>query len=157
MRASLAATAIFALCLLPRINGAQVEPSDPLLGTRDSSGNLIIHVYTAEGADPISVPLETDYGVMLFHTRDGWVRFLLADRRKASVREFTNYADYLAALSELPRASVLHIYDRCTVPMFYDFYPVHQELYQKFRADCRKRSLKIAADPKITCTCAQHG
>ncbi len=157
MKAVLAAITILAVFFLPRLNGAQVTPSDPLVGTTDNSGKLIIHVYTAEGADPISVPLETDYGVMLFHARDGSARFLLAERHKASAREFTNYADFLTALSKLPRASVLHIYNRCTVPLFSDFYPVHQELYQKFRADCRKRSLKIAPNPKITCTCEQYG
>ena len=157
MKALLAASAIFAVYLLPRITGAEVVLSDPLVGTPDSSGDLIIHVYTAEGAVPIPVPLKTDYGVMMFHARDGSARFLLADRRKASVREFTNYDHFLTALSEVPGASVLHLYDRCTVPQFYDFYPVHHELYQKFRSDCRKRSLKIAPDPKITCTCAQYG
>lgn len=157
MKAFLAATSIFALFCLPRVHGGQVAPSDPLIGTTDDSGKLIIHVYTAEGADPISVPLDTDYGVMLFHTRDGTARFLLAERHKASAREFTNYADFMTALSKLPRASVLHIYNRCTVGLFSDFYPVHQELYEKFRADCRKRSLKISPNPKITCTCAQYG
>lgn len=157
MRAFLAATAIFAVFFLPRLNGAPVAPSDPLVGTTDNSGKVIIHVYTADGADPISVPLDTDYGVMLFRARAGSARFLLAERPNSSAREFTNYADFLAALSKLPRASVLHIYDRCLVPRFSDFYPVHQELYEKFRADCRKRSLKIAPNSKITCTCAQHG
>src|ERR1043165_5112562 len=154
MRALLAATAVLAVFLLPRIDGAQVALSDPLVGTTDNSGKLIIHVYTAEGADPIPVPLETEYGVMMFHGRNGSARFLLANRQRASVREFTNYNEFLAALSEEPKASVLHIYDRCTVPQFYDFYPVHEELYEKFRTDCRKRSLKIAPSPKITCTCA---
>ena len=157
MKAFLAATAIVAVSLLPRINEAQVALSDPLVGTTDSSGKLIIHVYTAEGADPIPVPLETNYGVMMFRGRDGSARFLLADRRKASVREFTNYNHFLAALSEVPRASVLHIYDRCTVGKFYDFYPVHEELYEKLRAECRKRSLRIAPDTKITCTCTHYG
>ena len=156
MRALLAATAIFAVYLLPRVSGALVAPSDPLVGTTDSSGKLIIHVYTAEGADPIPVPLDTDYGIMMFRPSDG-ACFTLADRRSETVREFTNYDHFLKALSALPKSSTLHVYDRCTVPLFMDFYPVHKELYQKFRKDARERALKISPESKITCTCEQHG
>ena len=91
----------------------------------------------------------------MFHAADGWVRFTIAEKFKNSVREFTNYDAYLDALAELPKGSTLTIYDRCLVPQLYDCYPVHQELYQKFSRDCRKRGLKLAKEPKITCTCTE--
>lgn len=91
----------------------------------------------------------------MFRASDGWCRFVLAAKRKNSVREFTNYNDFLGALSELPKGSTLTIYDRCLMPRFYDFYPVHEELYEKFSRDCRKRGIKIAKEPRITCTCEE--
>ena len=90
---------------------------------------------------------------MMFRADDGWCRFTLASKAANSVREFTNYDTYLEALSTLPKGSTLYIYDRCNVQTFYDFYPVHQELYRKFLRDCRERSLNVATEPKITCTC----
>lgn len=90
---------------------------------------------------------------MMFRALDGWCRFVLANKSTESVREFTSYDEYLEALSEIPKGSTLNIYDRCQMPRFYDFYPVHQELYRKFSRDCRKLGLKLAKEPQITCTC----
>jgi hypothetical protein len=145
-----------ALVTLSETCVAQSPVSDPRIGTTDPSGRLILHVFTSEGAEPILVPLSSDYGIMMFRATDG-ARFTLADRRSGSVREFTNYDHFLKALSALPKGSTLHVYDRCTVPLFMDFYPVHKELYRKFRTDARGRSLNISAESKITCTCEQHG
>lgn len=127
--------------------------SNPAVGTADNTGNLVIHVFESESHDALPVHLSSDYGVMMFRAGDGWSRFTLASRATRSVREFTDYDAYLEALSKLPKGSTLCIYDRCLVPRFYDFYPVHTELYQKFLRDCRKRGLNVAKEPRITCTC----
>jgi hypothetical protein len=149
--------ALLACALLIESRAAETPLSHPDVGTTDGSGSLVIHVFNADSKEPVSVRLKTDYGVMMFRTNDGWVRFVLANKAKNSVREFTNYNAYLAALSELPKGSTLCIYDRCLMPTFYDFYPVHEELYAKFSRECRERGLKIAREPKIVCTCPANG
>ena len=156
MKLAFVVCSALALVVLSETCVAQSPASDPRIGTTDPSGRLILHVFTFEGAEPILVPLTSDYGIMMFRATDG-ARFTLADRRSGSVHEFTNYDHFLKALSALPTGSTLHIYDRCTVPLFMDFYPVQKELYQKFRADTRERSLKISTESKMTCTCEQHG
>ena len=133
------------------------KSSDPIIGTADASGNLAIHVFSPGAKNPNVARLTTDYGIVMCHSKDGWVLFVLADKAKKTVKEFTNYTTFLAALDEVPPDSVMTIYDRCSVPQFYDFYPVHFELYKKFRRDCGERGLKIAKDPKITCTCTEGG
>jgi hypothetical protein len=145
-----ALTAFFVLALLLTMYAADRPLSDPAVGTVDTTGKLVIHVFYGNRAH-----LSTDYGVVMCRSADNWVLFTIADKAKNSVREFSNYDDYLAALSELPKGSTLTIYDRCLMPQFYDFYPMHHELYQKFSRDCHKRGLKLAKEPKITCTCKE--
>ena len=151
MKALLLAFLCFALVL--NSSAADKPLSNPAIGTTDATGKLVIHVFNADSKLPQAVHLSTDFGVMMFRADDGWCRFTLAAKTTNSVREFTNYNDYLNALSELPKGSTLTIYDRCLMPLFYDFYPVHAELYQKFTRECRKRGLNIAKEPRITCTC----
>jgi hypothetical protein len=134
-------------------SNAAEQLSNPAVGTVDGRGKLVSHVFESESRDARPVHLSTDYGVMMFRAADGWSRFTLASKSTNSVREFTNYNAYLEALSALPKGSTLCIYDRCLVPTFYDFYPVHDELYRKFLRDCRKRGLNIAKEQKTTCTC----
>jgi hypothetical protein len=126
--------------------------SDPAVGTVDATGKLVIHVFDPQSKRPARVHLSTEYGVLLFRNNNG-VRFAIAEQAGNSVREFDIYEDYLKALATLPKGSTLTVYDRCTVPLFYDFYPLHQEMYQKFTRDCRKRGLKVAKEEKIICTC----
>lgn len=140
--------AFLSLALLLDVHAADTPLSDPAVGTVDATGKLVVHVFDGNRAH-----LSTDYGVVMCHSADGWVRFTIADKAKNSVREFTNYDSYLTALSDLPKGGTLTIYDRCLMPKFYDFYPMHEELYQKFSRDCRKRGLRLAKEPKITCTC----
>jgi hypothetical protein len=140
--------ALFLVALLLAARGAEPSQSDARVGTTDTDGRIIIHVF-----DGCPAHLSSDFGIVMCHAADGWVRFTLARKAQKSVREFSNYNNFLEALAELPKGSVLTIYDRCSVPLFYDFYPVHQELHQKFSRDCRKRGLKLAEDPRITCTC----
>jgi len=151
VKAPLLALLSFALAFT---SSATDKLSNSAVGTTDATGKLIIHVFESESHDSLPVHLSTDYGVMMFRGDDGWCRFTLASKATKSVREFTNYDAYLGALTELPKGSTLCIYDRCLVPTFYDFYPVHTALYQKFLRDCRKRGLNVAKEPKITCTCA---
>src|SRR4051812_11211049 len=94
-------------------SAADTPLSNAVVGTTDATGKLVIHVFNANTKSPRAVHLSTDYGVMMFRADDGWCRFVLADKPKNSVREFTNYNTYLAALSDLPKGSTLCIYDRC--------------------------------------------
>lgn len=144
-----------ACCLLTVCAGAQEEKkSDPLVGTTDDSGNVILHVFDAGEGDKRPAALSSDYGIVMCRSGD-WVLFALGDRAKKTVQEFTNYDRFLEALKALPKGATITIYDRCQVPRFYDFYPVHQELYQKFGKASKKMGLKIAEDPNITCTCEE--
>jgi len=142
-----------AWCLLSICVGAKEEKkSDPLVGTVDDSGRIILHVFDAGGRAKRTAALTSEYGIVMCRSAD-WVLFALGDRAKKTVQEFTNYNEFLEALKALPKGSTVTIYDRCLIPRFYDFYPVHQELYDKFKKDCNARGLKIAKDPNITCTC----
>ncbi len=146
--------ALLAAGLVWRSEEKQV--ADPVVGTVDESGNLVLHVFSPGSKIPDVACLTTDYGVVLYHSRERGARFVLGDRARKSVREFGSYADFVAALGELPPRSVVTIYDRCTVPRFYDFYPVNEELHFKFERDCAAKGVRIADMPKITCTCAEE-
>lgn len=143
----------FAIALVFTGGAADPPVSDCSVGTTDATGALIIHVFGADSKRPARVHLSTPYGIMMFRAAGGGARFTFADQAKKSVREFDDYDDLLSALAQLPKGSTLTIYDRCTVPLFYDFYPVHQELSDKFSRDCRKRGLKVSNENKLTCTC----
>lgn len=140
--------------LLCMMAGAEDEAkkSHPLVGTRDARGNLILHVFGAAKGEERPAALVSDYGIVLCRSRD-WVLFVLADRAKQRVHEFTSYRDFEEALAALPKGSEITIYDRCLLPEFYDFYPVHEELGEKFRRACAERGLKVAEDARTTCTC----
>ena len=129
--------------------------SDPLVGTVDQIGRVILHVYDAGEGGKRPAPLTSDFGVVMCRF-DGWVLFALGDRARKSVQEFTNYDRFLEALDTVPKGSTITIYDRCLMPQFYDFYPVHVELYDKFAAECKERGLTLAKDPNITCTCKDY-
>jgi hypothetical protein len=129
--------------------------SDPIIGTADTSGNLALHVFGSGARNPNIARLTTDYGIVMCHRKDGGALFVLGDRARKTVREFSNYERFVDALGELPPDSVITIYDRCLMPGFYDFYPVHFELYKKFKKDCAEKGLKIAKEPKLTCTCEE--
>lgn len=146
------------LLLLGMMAGAddEAKKSHPLVGTVDARGNLILHVFSAAKGEDRPAALVTDYGVVLCRSRD-WVLFVLADRAKQRVFEFTNYGDFEKALAALPKGSEITVYDRCLLPEFYDFYPVHKELGRKFRRACGQRGLMVADDNRITCTCTAAG
>jgi hypothetical protein len=127
--------------------------ADPKVGL-DASGSLVMHVFGSGSQNARPVVLRTDYGVMMHRGIDGCGRFILATKASSMVREFTNYDEFIETMSELPKGSVIDIYDRCTVPVFYDFYPVHHELLVKFENDCHKHGLTITAQPIVTCDCA---
>lgn len=136
---------------------AEEKPvADPVVGSVDGSGNLVLHVFSPGSKIPDVACLTTNYGVVMYQSRDHGAMFVLGDRAKKSVREFGSYADFVEALGELPPRSVVTIYDRCTVPRFYGFYPMHEELYFKFKRDCAAKKVRIADMPKITCTCAEE-
>ena len=128
------------------------KKSDPLVGTQDAAGRVIIHVFDAGEGGKRPAALTSEFGVVMCRHAN-WVLFALGDRAKKSVREFTNYDRFIEALEAIPKGSTITIYDRCLMPTFYDFYPVHGELYDKFEKDCKDRGLKLAEDSKITCTC----
>ncbi|WP_395749732.1 hypothetical protein [Prosthecobacter sp.] len=131
------------------------QPADPVIGSADASGALVLHVFSPGMRNPNVARLTTDYGVVLYRSREKGATFVLGDRGKNSVREFGDYSDFVKALGELPSGSVITIYDRCQMPRFFDFYPVHQAMYRMFANDCAKRGLKLAEHPKITCTCSE--
>ena len=146
---------IFVWCLLPICGHADDQKkSDPLVGTVDAAGRVILHVFNAGEGRKRPAGLATDYGIVMCRHAD-WVLFALGDRKKKSVQEFTNYDDFLEAVEAIPKGSAITIYDRCLMPRFYDFYPVHAELYSKFKKDCKARGLTLAKDPRITCTCEE--
>lgn len=128
-------------------------PADPAIGSADESGNMVLHVFCPGEKDPCVARLVTDYGVVICRDNQRGALFVLGDRARKTVREFGSYPDFAQALGELPPGSVVAIYDRCTVPRFYDFYPVHVELYKKFSRHCAAKEVKIADLPQITCTC----
>jgi len=128
------------------------KKSDPLVGTYDASGQVILHVFDAGEGRKRPAALTTEFGIVMCRHAD-WVLFALGDRAKKTVQEFTNYEDFTAALRAIPKGSTITIYDRCLMPTFYDFYPVHVELYDKFKRACKKGGLKVAEDSKIICTC----
>ncbi len=130
--------------------------TEPVVGTADDSGNLVLHVFSQGAKNPNVAHLTTDYGVVMHRSRDRGALFVLGDRAQKSVREFGSYADFVIALGELPPRSVVTIYDRCQMPRFFDFYPVHEELYFKFERDCAAKGVRIADEPKITCTCGEE-
>jgi hypothetical protein len=130
----------------------EAKKSHPLVGTADARGNLILHVFSAGMGEDRPAALVSDYGVVLCRSRD-WVLFVMADRARQRVLEFTTYGDFEKALASLPKGSEITVYDRCLLPEFYDFYPVHEELGQKFRRTCTQRGLKVAEDTRTTCTC----
>jgi hypothetical protein len=137
--------------------GEEQKLSDPIIGTADASGNLALHVFSPGAKNPNVARLTTDYGVLMCRGKDGWALFVLGDKAKKTVREFSNYERFIEAQGELPPDSVITIYDRCLMPRFYEFYPVHYELFKKFRRDCGEKGLIIAKDPKLTCTCQEGG
>lgn len=122
------------------------------VGDTDSQGRLIIYVYKGTSPASIPVPLRSDYGVMMYR-KGGEPHFLLAERKSKKLLDRTDYNAFLDDLQKLPSGTEISIYDRCTVPHFYDFYPVHRELAEKFAAFCEKHHLKIDEESKITCTC----
>lgn len=135
-------------------HAADQKKSDPLVGTVDANGRVIVHVFNAGEGRKRPAALTTGYGIVMCRHAD-WVLFALGDRAKKSVQEFTNYDDFLEALKAIPKKSTITIYDRCLMPRFYDFYPVHEELYSKFKKDCKAMGLVLAKDPRITCTCEE--
>lgn len=149
---------VVALALLPAglvWRSEEKQVADPVVGTADDSGDLVLHVFSPGAKNPDVASLTTNYGVVMYWSREHGARFVLGDRARKSVREFGRYEDFVAALGELPPRSVVTIYDRCTVPSFYGFYPMHEELYLKFKRDCAAKRVRVADMPKITCTCGQ--
>ena len=132
---------------------AEKQVAEPVVGSVDGAGDLVLHVFTPGERIPNVASLTTDYGVVLYRSEEHGAMFVLGDRARKSVREFGYYPDFVKALGELPPRSVVTIYDRCTVPRFYDFYPVHEEMHFKLARDCAAKKLRIASIPKITCTC----
>ncbi len=142
-------------CLLTICGHADDQKkSDPLVGTVYATGLVILHVFNAGEGRKRPAGLTTDYGIVMCRHAD-WVLFALGDRKKKTVQEFTNYDEFLEAIEAIPKGSTITIYDRCLMPRFYDFYPVHAELYSKFKKDCKARGLTLAKDPRITCTCEE--
>lgn len=128
-------------------------PPDPAVGSADESGDVVLHVFCPGEKDPCVARLTTDYGVVIYRDSKRGAQFALGDRAGRTVREFGYYPDFVKALGELPRGSAVTVYDRCTVPHFYDFYPVNEEMCEKFSRDCAAKGLKIAGQ-NLTCTCA---
>lgn len=133
--------------------GIEKKPSHPSVGTKDATGQLVLHVFGANTESPTVVHLSTEYGIMMCRRENGDCLFVIGDKAKNSVQEFSSYTNFLSALDDVTAGGVLTIYDRCTVPLFYDYYPVHSELYKKFRRECEKRGLKFAKNDEIVCTC----
>ena len=125
-------------------------PSDPLVGTADASGRIILHMFTGPNGKKIPAPLVTDYGIVMCRRANGTALFVLGDKARQSVTEYSNYELFINALTALPSGSVLTIYDRGQLPVFYDFYPVHKELYNKLERAIAKQGIRISEVRKLT-------
>lgn len=135
------------------VTAAEPTRSHPSIGTKDGTGRLVLHVF---GASTI-VHLAADYGIVMCRRANGDPLFVIGDKAKNTVREFSGYSEFLAAPDDVPADSLLTIHDRCLMPRFHDFYPVHFELYKKFRRECGERGLKLSKEDKIVCTCPEGG
>ncbi len=118
-------------------------------GSKDENGNLVIYCF--DSASP--AVLTTDYGVVMYRDDKCMPKFILADRKAGSSKTFESYDEFTDVLGTLSKGSLLHVYDRCTVPHFYDFYPLHEELMEKFLKDARRVHVKVSKEPVIICTC----
>jgi len=121
----------------------------------DDQERVTLHVLKRYKGGEVPVTLRTPFGVMMVRDEHGAAHFILGKHSDKSRQDFTSYEDFLEALGALPKKSVITIHDRCLMPQFYDFYPVHEELLEKFEKDCKKMGLKVTEYPVIFCTCPE--
>ncbi len=98
---------------------AQDAPTEPKVGDRAVSGDLIIHVFhQAKSGKPIPVELKTDYGFMVINL--DWdhpkALYRLASRSAGTIQEFDTLKAFEAALAKLPKGAELTEYNKCLVP-----------------------------------------
>jgi hypothetical protein len=67
---------------------------DPVVGSADASGNLVLHVFSPGAKDPNVASLTTAYGVVLYHSREKGALFVLGDRAR---KPFANSATILTS------------------------------------------------------------
>lgn len=133
--------------------GAEIESLECTAGQQNEQGNLIIHCFYGT----IPVLLTTDCGFLVSRNQYGTPQFVLARRDLKQVQTFESWDDLLDTVRALPKRSTIHIYDRCTVPPFYSFYPLHQEFLAKVKKDFRRAGVLVAEPHIMTCTCDDSG
>lgn len=133
--------------------GGDNESLECTAGKQNEPGNLIIHCFY----ETIPVVLTTDYGFLIYRNQYGTPQFVLAQRGLKRIQAFESWDDLLHAIRALPKHSTIHIYDRCTVPPFYSFYPLNEELLAKVKKDFRRAGASVAKTHIMTCTCDDSG
>jgi hypothetical protein len=125
----------------------------PKVGGRTASGNLVLYVFReAKTAKPLPAELTTDYGFMVINVgseEKPKPLYRLGCRMTGTVQDFDTLATFVAALAKLPKGSVLHQYDKCTVPTSWgiDFDQ------SSFAATCERLGLSLSDERHMTCTC----
>lgn len=122
----------------------------------DEKGRPIIYSF---GKTPVI--MVSDYGVMVERCEQDKdeICFYLASRNPESVHSFSRWRwdEFLEAIGQLPKGSKLKIYQKCLLPSFYEFYPVHEQFAETLATECRNRGIVLLYGnkemPNLTCTC----
>jgi hypothetical protein len=130
--------------------GHRVKP-----GQRARDGkHLLLYQYEncVEGGE---VALKTDYGIFVLNEREPDAKhpqplFILADRRKQRVQQFTSITEFIHTLASLPRGTKLYEYDHCTDTASRG---LPASTWPRIRRACRKAHVRIMNEIIRTCIC----
>ena len=132
---------------------AQIQAFQLKAGDKAASGNLVLYVFhQAKSRKPILAELTTDYGFMVINIgseEQPKARYRLGCRLAATIQDFDTLSTFVAALAKLPKGSVLHQYDKCTIPTSWGIDFNHSN----FAATCERLGLVLAEERQMTCTC----
>ena len=142
-----------ALCFGGGISISLAEEGACKVGDHDSDGNLIFYCYHRYGP----AILKTDYGFLLSRNEFGEPRFIVAQRNGDRIDIYGLWDDLLNALKKLPKKSEIKIYDRCTVPPFYSYYPLEEAMMAKVRKDFERAGVNTIKGYVEVCTCDESG
>ena len=149
MNRTILALAFLALALTTT---AQDAPTEPKVGDRAASGNLIIHVFhQAKSGKPLPAELKTDYGFMVINL--DWdhpkALYRLASRATGTVQEFDTLKAFEGALAKLRKGAELTEYNKCLAPTYYGL----KFDWGTFRRTCKRLGIKLTDEPSLTCNC----
>lgn len=125
-------------------------------GSPEATGKpplLTLHIFhQLKSGNPLPVELVTDHGIMVINDGDfahPQPRFVLASRSNNRLATFHTLQEIEDALSELPRATILHRYDRCGSPAAFGL----PEVWDQLERFCQDHGIQIAPEAHITCVC----